>query len=740
MSGMDSLGKVWDGYEWVIPEIKPIPKAPSQLHEPSSRKYGVAESAFKEQQETQKQLVALQREVERMRTRQRKLAHQERKEADVQALKREQARLTGKEKLSMEIAELAAAKVEAADERDVAEFSQQLNNCLSTEYDAARDELRHNHRWIRLFKEMDTDGFGRVGFKAFKKVIRGRFRAAAEREASTKAAQAAAAAHAAELAALPKPPVNRRKPGSFFAAAAGGGGAAYDGDDAESSVWNDDLESVSQAPPSVRGGGGPSSRRTRPSGGSVTGSISRRQKAALAFNGYMPQSDELRRVWRALDQDDEGSLRGYITVEEFTSFMRKGMPAPDERSSEEKIRERGAAARNRVAVDESTYHTTSQAGGSSSSSDALPGSAEWKRLMERVPIATDDQLTKLSTRLNNRLSYAGYSSWYKAFKTVDTDGSGRLGWTSFCTLVRELLGTLDLDGTAAPHPPREETSTAELKDRIRGGGQAAALPTNVHSGPYRDGRPVYDNSHNIHNTSSISSGSANNTHHELDPLRSVWRHLDPDGTGFLAVGEFAAFMRLGAPPSTKRNQPRGAAHEQAAAAAGRAPRGERRSAIREAVRQSDGASKESQVFLRRDLDDAKREQEERALRLKETLKQMKHEEEVRAYRLQREQMRQREAEMNGGGGGAPSTSYPPPQRPGLFRQGESKGLLPGSQSARLTEQSRLSLPPIPKTSRSYEETEEEKARREHQRMLATYNRVQRRGFNPLSREPPVSVL
>ena len=119
---------------------------------------------------------------------------------------------------------------------------------------------------------------------------------------------------------------------------------------------------------------------------------------------------------------------------------------------------------------------------------------------------------------------------------------------------------------------------------------------------------------------------------------------------------------------------------------------------------------------------------------------MKHEEEVRAYRLQREQMRQREAEMNGGGGGAPSTSYPPPQRPGLFRQGESKGLLPGSHSARLTEQSRLSLPPIPKTSRSYEETEEEKARREHQRMLATYNRVQRRGFNPLSREPPVSVL
>ena len=60
----------------------------------------------------------------------------------------------------------------------------------------------------------------------------------------------------------------------------------------------------------------------------------------MAFNGYMPQSDELRRVWRALDQDDEGSLRGYITVEEFTSFMRKGMPAPDERSSEEKIRER----------------------------------------------------------------------------------------------------------------------------------------------------------------------------------------------------------------------------------------------------------------------------------------------------------------------------------------------------------------------------------------------------------------
>ena len=37
---------------------------------------------------------------------------------------------------------------------------------------AALDELRHNHRWIRLFKEMDTDGSGELDEQEFIQAVR----------------------------------------------------------------------------------------------------------------------------------------------------------------------------------------------------------------------------------------------------------------------------------------------------------------------------------------------------------------------------------------------------------------------------------------------------------------------------------------------------------------------------------------------------------------------------------------
>ena len=61
MSGMDSIGKVWDGYEWVLPEAVPkqAPHLPTSLAEPSTLKWGLAADAFREKQEAQRKLNGL---------------------------------------------------------------------------------------------------------------------------------------------------------------------------------------------------------------------------------------------------------------------------------------------------------------------------------------------------------------------------------------------------------------------------------------------------------------------------------------------------------------------------------------------------------------------------------------------------------------------------------------------------------------------------------------------------------
>ena len=98
MSGMDSIGKVWDGYEWVLPAPEKPKKVSrsSALYEPSGRRWGLAADAYKEKHEAQRQLVALQREVQAKRARRARIEHVERQEAVGRSVRQEQDVVTGR--------------------------------------------------------------------------------------------------------------------------------------------------------------------------------------------------------------------------------------------------------------------------------------------------------------------------------------------------------------------------------------------------------------------------------------------------------------------------------------------------------------------------------------------------------------------------------------------------------------------------------------------------------------------
>ena len=631
MSGMDSLGKVWDGYEWVIPDAPPPPNGGgSTLAEPTGRKFGLARDAYLEQIEERRKVVALQREVGAMRAQRARIALTQRKNADVEAFRREHDKRSGREAVNEDVErlsmELAKRKVEPADGELLDELALQLNEALAADAAAAAgvgaaSEAASEHAllpresslrplWIQFFKAMDEENTGRVNLRQFKSGVLAKLR------------------------------------------------------------------------------------------GVIHASPNRRRRRTEMVN-------DLRSIWCALDRDvDEECLRGWITVVEFTGFMRRGVPPSDERPPAERAREmRAARQRTQAPVGREQLvrkpaHATA---GAVSDDAAAGGDDEWRRPMERVAAATETQLTKLATRLTMRLETKGHKGWYDCFKYYDTDCAGRLGWSAFCLLVRELLGTTDLQLSAAGGGSQRVT-TVDLREQVRRGAANGGATSSPQPGA---------------TSSSPRSGHAHQAH-ELDQMRSVWRALDRDLSGHITVGDFSGLMKLGAPPPPRRREPPPARESP------RAPHMIKPVAVREAVQQADGKYKSAQDQVRMSFEAARTEEEHRAQRLKEELKLMKYEDEVRAYRMQKEALSARLA-------GGEKTHQQGPTYPA---GGSKSARGAGGGKSRFRAQA---LPPLPKTERSLERREappremrrDEQDAIEYRRMMSTFRRVQQRMGNGL---------
>lgn len=389
---MDSLGRVWDGFEWVVPKAEVVASAaPSGLHEPLlSRRWGLAATAFSERQAAQRRLVSLQRELQQQRSQLAKASEQERKREEASELRRE--RDARREML----AELA--KVKPMEDEEVQEMSNRLNGALiaSTENGAEHTEAdwrRHCHRAFHRH----SDDAGTMSFDAFCTMLRS---------------------------------VLKMKP--------------------------------------------------------------RTAKAIENAQAVM------RKLWRAIDDDGDGGMKGHLSAREFVGFMKLGRPevtASGTDAGDHGWRAR-LAARNRASADAVRESLREQ------QAMRMPDEqvkAECVRHMEGVDTATDAQQRELSRQLNARMESSGFGcSWYAAFKRMDTDIDGRISWLEFASMVKHVLGIAPDQPVGVPHPPQQRTS-AEL--------------------------------------------SASQT---VARVRSVWRSIDPALSGFMTVSEFAQFMKLGA--------------------------------------------------------------------------------------------------------------------------------------------------------------------------------------------------
>ena len=204
-------------------------------------------------------------------------------------------------------------------------------------------------------------------------------------------------------------------------------------------------------------------------------------------------------LWRAIDDDGQGNLKGYLTQGEFITFLKRGVAARrqllEEEAEEAKMgawmggaappplpapslgwRERLAAQRKRDAASVREQRREQHA------ADALMANVdEFRRQMAELSPASEGEQRELSAALNRRL---GADGWYGLFKGMDRSGDGRASWSEFTLMLRERVPTTD-----------------------------------------------------------------------DDVLRRIWRALDKENTGSLSLSAFSAFMKLGAvcnkpPPST----------------------------------------------------------------------------------------------------------------------------------------------------------------------------------------------
>lgn len=142
----------------------------------------------------------------------------------------------------------------------------------------------------------------------------------------------------------------------------------------------------------------------------------------LGFTKAEVPEARLRSLWRSLDRDNSG----YIDAGEFGRFMKK-VPSAD---GSEGMNAAKARALMLVRKNETQQALRADL-------DARAGRDVTVRLAN-VPTATEEQVVELANHLTRRMAslYAGQErAWYKIYKFMDEDNSGRVEFYEFSKMV-----------------------------------------------------------------------------------------------------------------------------------------------------------------------------------------------------------------------------------------------------------------------------------------------------------------
>ena len=198
---------------------------------------------------------------------------------------------------------------------------------------------------------------------------------------------------------------------------------------------------------------------------------------------------DLKSVWVALDKDGSG----FLTAGEFGAFMRKGEATLRRLRPQTTWKER-RTAKNRLEAAAVTAalnkEKDSMAGVRAADGEACKMVASQAHIARFEPqnpreSASTDAATHVRVQMHSKLRYLfpQNPAWYKLFRHMDSDGSGKVTYRELVELVRN-----EPDGLGIP--------VEKLSD---------------------------------------------------DSLRSVWAALDADRSGYITAGEFGKFMRQGEP-------------------------------------------------------------------------------------------------------------------------------------------------------------------------------------------------
>lgn len=144
---------VWDGFRWVEVEAVQQSNVPRLLQSKQS-----------ETTEAQQRLVKVQREIALQRAQRARTEFKELKQEQAQEVRRTMDELVGKDA----IRELV--KIKPAVEEEVQEWAWHLTLALLKEYNW--DLAQKGRAWIRLWRETDKDGIGRITFSSFVSMMR----------------------------------------------------------------------------------------------------------------------------------------------------------------------------------------------------------------------------------------------------------------------------------------------------------------------------------------------------------------------------------------------------------------------------------------------------------------------------------------------------------------------------------------------------------------------------------------